>query len=204
VTVSLVDYGVGNLRSVANALEFCDISWRLAQFPADIRSSEKLILPGVGSFRQAMVNLSSRGLSEAIVSAAHQGIPLLGICLGMQLLAEQGEEGGGASGLGLISGSVRKLNPRSGFRIPHMGFNGVRQQKDHPLFFGIGDGSDFYFAHSYFFDAAPEVIIGTSYHGDRFPAAVATGSIWGVQFHPEKSQGNGLQILRNFVRSPAC
>ena len=204
MTVSLVDYGAGNLRSVANALEFCGIAWRLVQSPNEVAASDKLLLPGVGSYRTAMLNLSSRGLSDAIISGAHQGMPILGICLGMQLWAENGEEGGGGSGLGLIPGSVRKLNAKPGFRIPHMGFNGVLQEKDHPLFCEIRNRSDFYFAHSYFFDAAPDKIIGTTTHGEQFAAAVAYGAIWGTQFHPEKSQGNGLQVLRNFARSPTC
>lgn len=204
VTISLVDYGASNLRSVSNALEFCGIRWRLVKTPNEIASSEKLILPGVGSFQQAMRNLSSCGLSIAIISAGLQGMPVLGICLGMQLLADFGEEGGGGAGLGLIPGAVRKLCARPGFRIPHMGFNGVRQEKEHPIFRGIRNESDFYFAHSYFFDGSPDRVIGTTEHTQRFGAVVAAGSIWGTQFHPEKSQGNGLQILRNFAQIPAC
>lgn len=204
VTVSLVNYGAGNLRSVSNALEFCGISWRLVATPGEITASERLLLPGVGSFRQAMENLSSHGLAEGIVSAARKGVPILGICLGMQLLAESGEEGGGGAGLGLIRGAVRKIRGEPPLRIPHMGFNSVRQSRAHPVFEDIRDGSDFYFAHSYHFDAPSEKILGTTEHGGRLAAVVAEGAIWGTQFHPEKSQGNGLQILRNFARLSAC
>ncbi len=204
VTVSLVDYGAGNLRSVANALEFCGIPWRMVKTPQEITSSEKLLLPGVGSYRQAMENLSTHGLAEAIVSVVRQGMPVLGICLGMQLLAETGEEGGGGPGLGLIRGAVRRIRGEPGLRIPHMGFNSVQQKIAHPVFAGIRDGSDFYFAHSYHFDAPPEKIIGAMEHGGWLAAVVAEGAVWGTQFHPEKSQGNGLQVLRNFARPPAC
>jgi imidazole glycerol-phosphate synthase subunit HisH len=202
--VSIIDYGMGNLRSIVNALDFLGIPHRLVREPAAVMDAGMLILPGVGAFDRAMINLMDSGMAAAIADAARTGTPLLGICLGMQLLAERGEEGGGCHGLGLVPGTARRLRPESGVRIPHMGFNDVVQTRACPLFEGIGDRSDFYFAHSYYLDCDEAVVVGVAVHGSEFAAAIAHGNVMGTQFHPEKSQSHGLQLLRNFSGALAC
>lgn len=203
-SVSIIDYGMGNLRSVENALDFLGVAYRLINHPSDVSSADKLILPGVGAFQQAISNLEQSGLAAATVSAAKRGTPLLGICLGMQLLADSGEEHGFAAGLGLIRGTVKLLAPGPGLRIPHMGFNEVEQVQTNVLFDGIENGSHFYFAHSYYMECSDGVVTGVATHGVPFAAAVANGNVFGTQFHPEKSQSHGLRLLRNFCDRMPC
>jgi glutamine amidotransferase len=203
--ISIIDYGMGNIRSIENALAFIGMPYRLIRERNEVRESERLILPGVGSFKSAMSNLIKSGVADAITDAATCGAPLLGICLGMQLLFDRSEEGGHCDGLGLIHGSVRRFEPRVGLQIPHMGFNEVRAKRTSPLFNGIVDRSDFYFVHSYHVVVDEETdVLAVTTHGSSFTAAVGRGNIFGTQFHPEKSQSQGLQLLRNFCGFQAC
>ena len=173
----------------------------LVSTPREITNASHLLLPGVGSFRSAMLRLKQAGLVDAIREYAEHGKPLLGICLGMQILASWGAEGGGEEGLNLISGKVLPLQAGAGIRIPHVGWNTVSHQSPHPLFNDTKTGVDYYFVHSFVFEAEEknQVYCETEY-GTRFPSAVGRENIFGVQFHPEKSQKNGLQILDNFCR----
>ena len=202
--IAIIDYGMGNLRSVENALDFIGAKHVLVRDPAGVAAADKVILPGVGAFQQAMASLARLGLADAVRSAASGGKPLLGICLGMQLLAETGEEGGLCPGLGLVSGTVRRLDPGPALRVPHMGFNEVELASVSALFEGIEDGSHFYFAHSYYLACPDEVVIARATHGRRFAAAVANGNVLGAQFHPEKSQSHGLRLLQNFCGNRPC
>lgn len=203
--ISIIDYGMGNVRSVQNALDYLGYSNELIQTAAEIKASEKLILPGVGSFTEAMDNLSRLDVVGAIRDAASAGTPFLGICLGMQLLADQGDEGGLREGLGLIGGTAKRLETRDAdLKVPHMGFNEVTYTKPSDLFAGIDDASHFYFAHSYVLDCPRERVVAIAVHGLPFTAAVQRDNVMGSQFHPEKSQSHGLRFLQNFCERPAC
>ena len=200
--VTIVDYGMGNLQSIAMALEHCNATVTISNNPDDIFRADKLILPGVGAFGEGMQNLRSCGLDRILRDAVvDHRIPLLGICLGMQLLADSGVEGGVIPGLGLISGDVKKLvsrDPRE--RIPHIGWNEVNQIRKNQIFTHIPDGSDFYFVHSYhFIPKSPGSIISLTPYCDTFVSAIHEQNIWGVQFHPEKSSILGLALIKNFL-----
>lgn len=200
--ITIVDYGMGNLWSVKNSLEFIGASVIICSDPEQIFHADCLILPGVGAFGPAMKNIQAKGLGEAMEHAVLQrGVPFLGICLGMQLLADAGEESGEVSGLGWIPGRVIKLKDE-GVRLPHMGFNAVYpNRQDELLFKNIKTGADFYFVHSYHFSPSDEQdVLSTTEYGTKFVSAVRKGNIVGVQFHPEKSQSNGLQFLSNFIK----
>jgi glutamine amidotransferase len=199
--VAIVDYGMGNLDSVARAVDECGGRAVIARTPAALTSAAAVILPGVGAFTRGIENMRARGFDEALerdVVAA--GVPLLGLCLGMQLLASHGEEGSGATGLGLVPGAVVRIDPSDGLRVPHVGWNEVHHERPSPLFEGIESGRDFYFVHSYHFvpEDTADVVAWTPY-GDRLAAAVQRGTVLGVQFHPEKSQRAGFALLRNFL-----
>jgi glutamine amidotransferase len=197
--VCIIDYGLGNLRSVENAFKAIGASARLVSRPDEILSAGRLLLPGVGSFNMGMKNLRERGLVEAICSAAKNGTPLLGICLGMQLLASSGDEGGNTQGLGLIPGRVKRLSPGARLRVPHIGFNEVLPISPSILFESISDGSDFYFVHSYCMNVDhQEDILAYGEYGEKLIVAIRRGNVYGTQFHPEKSQSQGLQLLKNF------
>ncbi len=198
--IGIVDLGRGNIGSVKNALDFLGASSVVLGSPLEVEKCSKIVLPGVGSFFNSMGVMKARGFDEALRDFAARGRLLLGICLGMQLLASQGTENGDIEGLGLVPGRVRKMNLPEGFRLPHVGWNGVTSHGEHPLFRGVKAGVDFYFTHSYVFDPAREShSIGKTLYGEHFTSAVASGNVWGVQFHPEKSQKNGLRILKNFL-----
>ena len=208
VDVVIVDYGMCNLDSVARAVESCGGRPLVTDQEIDLRSATRIILPGVGAFPHAMESLNSRNLVSVIRERAKTAkVPILGICLGMQLLAERSTEGRGAIGLGLIPGTVVKLIPDgTDNRIPHMGWNEVNFCKQSPLFDGIPNGRDFYFVHSYHFqcEKTDNEISHSRYCGE-FVSAVSRGCISGIQFHPEKSQRWGLQVIRNFLDSaPVC
>ncbi|WP_281883031.1 imidazole glycerol phosphate synthase subunit HisH [Paenibacillus sp. YYML68] len=201
MSVVIIDYGMGNLGSVARALEECGADVVISDRPEDLHSASHIILPGVGAFTEGMSNIYSGGWVPAIEIAVKQdNIPVLGICLGMQLLADVGYEGGETKGLGLVKGQVRLLTSTSQERIPHVGWNEISKRTDSPLFASIPDRSDFYFVHSYHFEVndQSQVETVTPYCGS-FVSSVRAGNVYGVQFHPEKSQRSGFQLLRNFL-----
>ncbi len=204
MSVGLIAYGLGNLRSVVNALRAVGADARLVESPDALAACERLVLPGVGAFGDGMRRLEEGGWIEPLERAVReQGRPLLGICLGMQLLAEQGTEGGERPGLGWLPGRVEPMRSDDpAVRIPHIGWNDVRIAPGSRLFAGLEDGVSFYFVHSYALRGADGDAAGWTRHGDEFPAAVERGPIWAAQFHPEKSQQAGLQVLRNFVEAP--
>lgn len=201
--ITIVDYGMGNLRSVQKALEFVGAQVIVSGNPQDILKADKVILPGVGAFGQAMQNLQQQGLI-APLKQAMQDKPLLGICLGMQLLLSVSTEFGPVKGLDVVSGSVDYFRDDSEFdqklSVPHMGWNTVCQKGTNSLFKGLPESFYVYFVHSFFVhpDAAA-VVIGETEYGLRFCSALAQGNTWGIQFHPEKSSDVGLAILKNFA-----
>jgi glutamine amidotransferase len=203
MTVLVVDYGMGNLPSVARALEECGADVEVSDDPGSIKRAERLVVPGVGAFADASRNLFDRGWVEPLRRAVlEEHLPLLGICLGMQLLADGGDEGGQAAGLGLIPGRVLHLEASSATeRIPHVGWNELYPAKTSRILEGIPEGSDFYFVHSYHFvpAAMDDVLARTPYCGG-FVAAVEHDNVVGCQFHPEKSSRIGRRLLRNFLR----
>lgn len=193
--IGIVDYGMGNLRSVQKAVEFLGGSAAIVSEQEQLNGCERLILPGVGSFGAGMENLERRDLARYLKRRASD-TPLLGICLGMQFLLEESEEEGLHGGLGLVKGRVV---PFTEGKIPHMGWNGVTALRS-ALFQGIPEGTRFYFVHSYFADTPEEYAIGKTEYYRTFASAVCAGNVYGVQFHPEKSGDAGLQLLRNFMR----
>ena len=197
--IAVVDYGLGNLGSVTKGFRACGAETLLSADPAELRRADALVLPGDGAFGAAMQELRARGLVELLQQAARGGTPLLGICVGMQLLLEEGEEHGRHAGLGLLPGRVRRL-PDTGLPVPHMGWNRLRRRKAHPLLEGLEDGAHVYFVHSYFCDVAAEAVLATTDYGIEVPAVVGDGSVIGLQFHPEKSQGVGLGLIGSFLR----
>ena len=208
-SIAIIDYGMGNLHSIAKAVEHVAGDGRVwvSADPDTLRRADRVIFPGVGAIRDCMAELHRLGLDELLREVAREK-PLLGVCLGMQALLEHSEENGGVDGLGLIPGQVRRFpeglaDPASGERlkIPHMGWNQVHQTTPHPLWKDIPDGSRFYFVHSYFATPAePAHLAGRTEYGLGFAAAVARENLFAVQCHPEKSQHAGLQLLANFVR----
>lgn len=200
--IGIVDYGMGNLRSVYNAVEFIGSKAKLLETKEDFSDISHLIIPGVGAFASAMTNLKSKELIEPIHNFVASGNPVLGICLGMQLLASSGNEPTETTGLDIIPGSVRKFDIPE-MRIPHVGWNSIELEREHYLFQGIKNGVDFYFVHSYFFSPLQEPdVLAYSDYGIKFPSVVNRDNVTGIQFHPEKSQKNGLKILENFCSGP--
>jgi glutamine amidotransferase len=198
--IDIIDYGMGNLQSVQNALERFGCEVEISSDPATIDNADALILPGVGAFGEAMTNLRQKHFVDPIKRAVlNDRKPMLGICLGMQLLAEDSDERGMNDGLGLIPGHVRRIQPPDGFRLPHIGWNALRVVQPEPLFHDFQDGDAFYFVHSYAFDADPQYVAATTDYGLDVVAAVQRDRIFGVQFHPERSQRKGLRLLRNFL-----
>jgi len=197
--IALIDYGIGNLRSVEKALAAVGAEVQLTSAPEVIRAADRVVLPGVGAFGDGMAGLRQRGLEAVIETVLQEGKALLGICLGMQLLFEVSYELGEHRGLGLLPGEVRKFE-RGDLKVPQTGWNQVRAEKDSPLLSGLAPNSYAYFNHSYYCEPANrEDILASSEYGVRYAAVVGRGRLYGVQFHPEKSQAVGLQILRNFV-----
>ena len=198
--VAIVDHGQSNLNSIARAIEECGGTPLVTDDPAELRRANRIVLPGVGAFPAAIAKLRAKGLFDALQEeVARRPVPLLGICLGMQLLAKHGSEGGEHAGLGLIPGKVLKFAPTKDERVPHMGWNEVRPVAESVLFKGIANNADFYFVHSYYLECpGSNALARTPYCGD-FVSAAANGSVMAVQFHPEKSQRAGFQLLRNFL-----
>jgi glutamine amidotransferase len=198
--IAVVDYGMGNLRSVLNALEHVGAEATLATAADQVAAAEKVVLPGVGAFGDGMRNLAQRGLATAVQAFATAGRPLLGICLGMQLLASRGTEFGDHEGLGLIPGTVDPLDTDQSLRVPHVGWNAVTPLSASRLLVGLPSEPIFYFAHSYhLIPENPSTVTGTTDYGKPLTASIERGYLFGVQFHPEKSQRDGLKLLENFV-----
>ncbi len=200
--VVLVDAGTGNLRSVQKALETVGASVERTDDPQKVLAGGRVVLPGVGAFGDFMSGLRSRGLEDAIKKIARDGVPMLGICVGMQALFEIGEEMGEHAGLGLLTGKVVRFAESLPVKIPHTGWNQVEVQNEPCLFRGINSGAYVYFNHSYYCE--PQIssdVIGITDYGFEYACAVQRGNVFGVQFHPEKSQAVGLQILKNFLEA---
>ena len=198
--IAVIDYGAGNLKSVKNALDHLGAANMRASTAKEILLADAVILPGVGEFGTAMAELERRGIKEAVIEAANGGRPLLGICLGMQLLFEAGEESPGAKGLGILPGRVPRFPAEMRLKIPHMGWNSVMPIKESRLLDGLPKGSYMYFVHSFYVKAAERADVSAiSEYGLIFDAAVERGNIFGCQFHPEKSSNTGLHILKNFL-----
>ncbi|HKY42141.1 MAG TPA: imidazole glycerol phosphate synthase subunit HisH [Pyrinomonadaceae bacterium] len=195
--VAIIDYGVGNLRSVEKAFAATGCEAIVTADENDLRSAQRLVLPGVGAFGACMKALSERGFDRLVREKAREGTPLLGVCVGMQLLFDESDEFGATSGLGLLRGRVRRFE--NDLVVPHVGWNRIYQKRSHALFEGIADGSFCYFVHSFYCEPADdEVAVGETEYGGRYASVVASRNIFGVQFHPEKSQEVGLRMLRNF------
>lgn len=201
IRVAIVDYGMGNLDSVARATEECGGSPVVTASEVDIARAPAVILPGVGAFAKGMERIRERNLDDVLETyVKRRGVPLLGLCLGMHLLATGGYEGGETKGLGWIAGEVGRLPADDGLRIPHVGWNEVHHDGSCPLLLGIESGRDFYFVHSYrFVCGEPSHVKATTPYGSGFTSVVEAENVYGVQFHPEKSQRPGFQLLRNFI-----
>jgi glutamine amidotransferase len=196
--VLIVDYGMGNLENVKRALEKIGVPAMIGADAAAVAEARGLVLPGVGAFGDAMANLRRAGWPQALEEAVTLGLPLLGICLGMQLLFEESDEMGHHQGLGLLRGRVRRLP--GPLQVPHVGWNQIKFLRESPLLAGLPDGGHAYFVHSYYVEpASPAIVLATTDYGSDFPSVVGQGQIFGVQFHPEKSQALGLGLLRNFA-----
>ena len=203
--IGVVDYGMGNLWSMQNALDHLGFRNSLIQQPDEIRDCGKLIIPGVGAFAEAIATLKRTGLGEALKQHAAAGKPLLGVCLGMQLLCLDSDEDGHHEGLGIIPAHVRRFPESAGMKVPHMGWNSLHFCHDDPIFADLASDCDVYFVHSHYVacDDASHVLAMSDY-GLSFASIVGEGATYGVQFHPEKSQYVGLKLLENFVRLQAA
>jgi glutamine amidotransferase len=200
--VGIVDYGMGNLRSVRNALELLGASVSVLADPAGLSKVDRVVLPGVGAFGVAMSNLRSAGWDEALADVVVQkGKPFLGLCLGLQLLADRGTEGGEHRGLGFVPGTTLRLERAAGVPMPHIGWNEVRPTGTTGILSGVTPGTCFYFVHSYaLVPDDPAVVAGvTEYGGEDFVSVIQRDNVWATQFHPEKSQKHGLDLLRRFL-----
>jgi len=198
--IAVVDYGMGNLRSVQKAFERVGCAADLTSDPDTVRRADKVVVPGVGAFGDAMAELRARGLVEPIVDAIAADKPFLGICLGLQILFDHSSEGGDHQGLGVLRGEVVRFDPRPGLKIPHMGWNQIRIRRPTPVLSGVPDGAYVYFVHSYYVAPADADLVATQTdYPEPFTSMVWRGHLFAAQFHPEKSQSVGLRIIRNFA-----
>ena len=197
--IAILDYGVGNLRSVEKAFAAVGAQAMVTSEAAVIRAAEKIVLPGVGAFGECARQLRASGLDRLVIEAAAENRPVLGLCVGLQLMFDEGHEFGVHQGLGLMRGRVVRF-PETGPRVPQIGWNQIENLRPHPLLAGLSEGDYFYFVHSYHVAAADRAdVIAETEYGIRFPSICARGAVAGVQFHPEKSQAAGLRLLANFA-----
>lgn len=196
--IAIIDYGMGNLRSVEKALEHVGATATIANDATTARASDGLILPGVGAFPKAMAGMRGLGLDELIAERREAGAPILGICLGMQLLFDSTTELGGETGLGLLTGRVEELEA-PGLKVPHIGWSPVRWERESSLVGGIDSETPFYHVHSFAPRPLEDDLLGTAVYGSRFASVVERDNVFGVQFHPEKSSAAGLRLLSNFA-----
>ena len=197
--VAIIDYGVGNLRSVEKAFAATGCDAIVSGDEEVLRAAQRLVLPGVGAFGACMRALKERGFDRLVREKVNEGTPLLGVCVGMQMLFDESDEFGSTPGLRLLRGSVRRFAGE--LVVPQVGWNRVQQRRGHPLFEGVEDGAFCYFVHSFYCEPGDEeVVAGETEYGRRYASVVARGNVCGVQFHPEKSQDVGLRMLRNFSR----
>jgi glutamine amidotransferase len=196
--ICILDYGMGNLRSVEKALEHVGATAKISAEATEVDAADGLILPGVGAFPRAMEQIRQRGLDEMIRERRDAGVPILGICLGLQLLFESSDELGGAEGLGLLPGAVSGIDA-DGLKVPHIGWAPLRWERPSRLAEGIPTETPFYFVHSFRPAPLPEDLLGSAEYGTRFACAAERDNVFGVQFHPEKSSAAGLRLLANFA-----
>jgi glutamine amidotransferase len=202
--ITVIDYGAGNVRSVVKALEAVGAPVTVTSQPADVLAADKVVLPGVGAFGDCMASLRRFGLVDAVEQIVEMGRPFLGICVGMQVLFKEGEEMGLHTGLGVFAGRVvrfPKRLSRDGLKIPHTGWNQILPQQPSPLLDGLPPGAWVYFNHAYYCEAHADCTAALTQHGTSFASVVQRGYVYGLQFHPEKSQQVGLRVLRNFVEA---
>jgi len=199
--IIIIDYGVGNFRNVQKAFQVIGADAEISDSVEAVTSAGAVVLPGVAAFGDAMNNLRARHLDQPVLDAVQSGKPVLGICVGLQLLFEESEEMGHHHGLGVLPGKVVRFSEESGLPVPHMGWNQIEPERDHPLLNHIDKGDFAYFAHSYYVTPHnPTDIIACTDYGQRYPSIVGQDNVCAIQFHPEKSQQVGLQILKNFVK----
>ena len=196
--IAILDYGMGNLRSVEKALEHVGVTAAISRDPVEAQAADGVILPGVGAMPRAVERIREYGLGELIAERREAGVPILGICLGLQLLFESTAELGGSDGLGLLEGPVEGLEAE-GLKVPHIGWSPVRWERESRLTEGLPSETPFYFVHSFAPRPSPEDLLGSAEYGSRFACAAERENVFGVQFHPEKSSSAGLRLLSNFA-----
>ena len=197
--IAIIDYDAGNIKSVEKALQYLGDEAVITRDAGEILMADKVVLPGVGAFGDAMEKLNRYGLVPVIHEVVEKGIPFLGICLGLQLMFESSEEAPGVEGLGLLKGKIVRIPEGDGLKVPHMGWNSLSFPKEGRLFAGIPENSYVYFVHSYYLQAEEDIVTATAEYGVTIHASVEKGNVFACQFHPEKSSHTGLTILKNFV-----
>ncbi|MCI5881293.1 MAG: imidazole glycerol phosphate synthase subunit HisH [Clostridium sp.] len=197
--IAIIDYDAGNIKSVEKALQYLGEEAVITRDAGEILMADKVVLPGVGAFGDAMEKLNRYGLVPVIHEVVEKGIPFLGICLGLQLMFESSEEAPGVEGLGLLKGKIVRIPEGDGLKVPHMGWNSLSFPKEGRLFAGIPENSYVYFVHSYYLQAEEDIVTATAEYGVTIHASVEKGNVFACQFHPEKSSHTGLTILKNFV-----